>query len=110
MSSEVLEVIKNNPGLPVYAYVDSEVVGDDQAPFSWLGRVTSARVQKIAFVEPYGYYDKTIVEIDDTDDYEEYLIDDAPMNITDEDLNNYVKKKVSELPFEEVILLYVSTI
>ena len=114
MTKDIINLIMNNSDLPIYAYVNGEVVADDQAPCSWLGKVKSAEIKNIAFVEPYGYYDQTVVDKDDTEDYEEYianqLCDVIPMNISDDQFNKIVKSKVDELDFEKVILLNIDTI
>ena len=110
MSSEVLQIIKENPNLPIYAYIDGEVVSEPDASCSWLGKVVSARVSSIAFVEPYGYYDLTIVEKGDDDDYRDSLLDSISEDIADEDIEEYLDKLVSELDYQKVILLNISTI
>lgn len=113
MTDEIIKVIKDNPGIPVYAYVYSEVVGDNCASCSWLGRMTRAKVTEIAEVEPYGPYDCCTVEKDDITDYKEYLEDilceTLPLDISVEDFNKEVQAKLDKLKFKKVILLYIDT-
>ena len=111
LSEEVLKVLKENPSLPVYAYVATEVVADDSAYFNWLGKVKSARVAEIAFVEPYGYYDRTIVEKYDVDDYVEYLLDTyGDGEMSSDELIKRAYNKANNLPFKKYIILYIDTI
>lgn len=110
MSDEIIDFINENRGLPIYAWVATEVVGDDLSPYNWLGKVTSARIGHLAFVEPYGYDDRTIVEKGDTEEYEEYLRDWAYNEIKEDEVDEWVKKKLDELDFKEMILLHVDTI
>ena len=53
MSKELLELIRENPDLPVYAWVNADVVGDGYG--FWAGEMHTADVQEYAEVEPYGY-------------------------------------------------------
>lgn len=110
MTTDMLTIIKENPGLPIYAYVDGEVVAESDSGFSWLGKVNRVRKTQIAFVDPYGYYDRTIVESSDLVDYEEYLIDNLSYDLSDDEIDDFINNKISELKFEDVILLDIGTI
>lgn len=108
---EVVNLITENSDLPIYAYVATEVVADDMASCYWLGKVKSARIARIAFVEPYGYNDQTVVEYTDTDDYYEYLVNsDEYKDLSDEEADNKAKEEIKNLDYKEVILLHIDTV
>ena len=110
MTKEVIELIENNKDLPIYAYVATEVVGDDMSSYYWLGKVKSARIGSIAFVEPFGYDERTFVEKSDLEEYEEYLIDSLPSNFNNDLIDIYIKDEINKLEFKDVILLHIDTV
>lgn len=111
MTKDIIELITNNNELPIYAYVATEVVADDQAPFYWLGKAKSARISEIAFVEPYGYYDRTIVEKYDVEDYVEYLLEtEEDGEMSNDEAIKRAFNKANSLPFQKVILLFIDTV
>lgn len=108
---DIANLIVENSDLPIYAYVATEVVADDQASCYWLAKVKSARVAKIVEVEPYGYYDQTIVEYTDTEDYYEYLVNSEEYSkLTDEEADKKANEEIENLEFKEVILLHIDTL
>ena len=113
ISEEVLKIIKENEGIPVYAYVDGEVVSDTYAPCRWLGKVSSARVAELAMLdEEYGWYDSTIVDREDTEDYIQYLLDyhDEWDKLENEEALRLAEVEINKLDFKKVILLNIDTI
>lgn len=111
MTKDVIDLIGKNSDLPIYAYVYGEVVGDPDACCSWLGKVKGARVANIAEVEPYGYYDQTIVEQDDYEDYFEYLINSKEYkDLNDEEAKVKAVEEIHNLDFKKVILLDIGTL
>ena len=108
---EVVNLITENSDLPIYAYVATEVVADDMASCYWLGKVKSARIARIAFVEPYGYNDQTVVDSSDTEDYFEYLVNsDEYRDLSDEEAEKKANKEIKNLEYKEVILLHIDTV
>lgn len=111
MSSEVLKVISENPDLPIYAYVSGDVVAENDACFRWLGKVSSAQVKNIAFVDSYGPYDNCIVELDDYDDYYEYLINSEEYaELSDAEADVKAITEIHNLVYRKVIMINVDTI
>lgn len=113
ISDEVLKVIKENEGIPVYAYVDGEVVSDNDAPCRWLGKVSVARVAELAILEePYGWYGSTVLDRDDIEDYIQYLLDchDEWDKLEDEEALRLANEEVNKLDFKKVILLNIDTV
>ena len=107
ISNEVLKVIRENEGIPVYAYVDGEVVGDTYAPCRWLGKVSSAKVSELAILdEEYSWYNSTIVNREDTEDYIQYLLDyhDEWDKLGNEEALRLANEEVNKLDFKKVIL------
>jgi len=108
---EVVNLITENSDLPIYAYVATEVVADDMASCYWLGKVKSARIARIAFVEPYGYNDQTVVDSSDTEDYFEYLVNsDEYRDLSDEEAEKKANEEIKNLEYKEVILLHIDTV
>lgn len=113
ISEEVLKILNENKDILVYAYVDGEVVNDTYAPCRWLGKVSSARVAELAMLdEEYGWYDSTIVDRDDTEDYIQYLLDyhDEWDKLGNEEALRLANEEVNKLDFKKVILLNIDTI
>lgn len=109
-TKDIINLIGKNNDLPIYAYVYGEVVGDPDACCSWLGKLKGARVANIAEVEPYGYYDRTIVELEDYEDYYEYLINQEEWEgLTDEEADLKALETIHNLDFKKVILLDIGT-
>ena len=101
----------NNSDLPIYAYVAGEVVGEPDACYSWLGKVTSAKIAHIAEVKPYGYYDRDIVELEDSSDYFEYLINSPEyLLLADDEAEKMAKEVIDNLEYKKVILLNIGTL
>ena len=113
ISNEVLKVNRENEGIPVYAYVDGEVVGNTYAPCRWLGKVSSAKVSELAILdEEYSWYNSTIVDREDTEDYIQYLLDchDEWNELEDEEALRLANEEVNKLDFKKVILLNIDTV
>jgi hypothetical protein len=111
MTKEIIDLIQKNIDLPIYAYVDTEVVADSDACCKWLGKIYGARVADIAIVEPYGPRDETIVELDDYEDYYEYLMNRPEYeSLSDTEADVKAITEIHTLPLKKVILIYVDTI
>lgn len=108
MSEEILKLIEENKDLPIYAWVDSDVVSDD-CYGRWLGKITGADIQEIAFVEPWGWSDNNIVTKDDEDEYFDYICENAPDTVTEENVEEYARAVIKELDYKKHIVLYVDT-
>lgn len=113
ISEEVLKILNENRDIPMYAYVDGEVVNDTYASCRWLGKISSARVAELAMLdEEYGWYDSTIVDRDDTEDYIQYLLDYHVEwdKLGNEEALRLAQEEVNKLDFKKVILLNIDTI
>lgn len=103
MNKELIELIKNNPDLPIFAWVDGEVCEDSCG--YWAGQFGNASIREYAKVETYGYYDIDYVFKDEPEDYIEYLLN-KDESITLEDAEAIVKR----LDYKKAIFVYVNTL
>lgn len=101
MSKEFIELVKDNPDLPIFAWVDCEVVQGDS--MRWSGQFGNAEVLEYANVEPYGYNDTPIVFKNDTEDYLQHLIDNDLENKTEEELET----EIEALDYKKAIFVNV---
>lgn len=85
---KLLEMIKENPDLPIIPWVDSDIVADEG--FSrWTASWGDCNVVEHLFCEIYGDLE-TLVYRDDTEELEEYLLD---YDVCEEsELENYISK------------------
>lgn len=105
MNRELLQLIKENPDLPVYAYVDAELCGDDCG--YWMGEFGKATIKEFAKVPSWGYSDTDIVYDDEVGDYEAYLYENKYIDLSDEDAEEAVQKELGSLQFKKAIFVYV---
>jgi hypothetical protein len=106
MNSNLIELVKENPDLPIFAWVWWEVVQDDC--YSWLGQFGKAEVREYAVVEPFGYHDQTMVFKDDTEEYHNYLADnDKYIDMTEEEYEKAFEEVINNLQFKKAIFVYV---
>jgi len=113
MTKDIIDLITKNSELPIYAYVDGEVVNDTYAPCRWLGKVSSARIAELAMLdEEYGWYGSTIVDREDTEDYIQYLLDyhDEWDKLGDKEALKLANEEVNKLDFKKVILLNIDVV
>lgn len=75
MKSNLIELIKENPDLPIFAWVDSDVVPDDGYS-RWIGQLGLAIVREYSNVNPYGCNERTTVFKDDSKEYHDWLVED----------------------------------
>lgn len=92
MFEELLELIKNNPDLPIYAWVS----GDDsmEQGLIYPAQLKNPKIRRYCQVEPYGYYGSCWVFEDDSENYFEYLIN---QNEYEELTYEEAEKKVNEI-------------
>jgi hypothetical protein len=128
-SSEIAKVLTDNPGLPVYAMVDSEVVSDDNYA-SYLAHCVSARVSRITCHEAGAPDGLRVWDYQDIDDLVEDWLADEPTKflpgewegyegdgidywtfngkrVDDDDIERIAREYAETLPWEDCILLVV---
>lgn len=103
MNKELIELINNNPDLPIFAWVDGEVCEDSCG--YWLGQFGSASIREYAKVEPYYWYgDVDYVFKDEPEDYIEHLLNKNE-DMTEEE----AERQVRLLEYKKAIFVYVNT-
>lgn len=96
---ELLELIKENPGLPVTPMVNYEIVGDDGYKY-WVGSFGKARVTEYCSGEEHIHFredndlDETLPDFIGYNRYEELSDDDA-------------EKEYDALPWIKAIVVYI---
>lgn len=105
VNKELLKLLKENPSLPVYAYVDAEICGDDWG--YWMGGFGRAEIKKFAKVKPWGYNESDIVYDDELGDYENYLLENEYTDLSYEDAEEMVKNELNALQFKKAIFVYI---
>lgn len=106
---ELVELIKNNPDLPVYAWVDSDVVQDDC--HRWLGRI-SGSVEIREYIElDYSYTHMVDCEWlfkDDTEEWEEYMLENyLEEDMSEEEAEKKIQEELNNMNFKKGIFVYV---
>ena len=105
MKCDLIELIKQYPDLPVFAWVDSEVVRDDSYMF-WLGEFGRAGKTKIVLFEMYG--EERVFEYSGRDEIEEYIWDRSDDDLTFKSYDE-VETYVKSLSWEDAILVKIET-
>lgn len=105
VNKELLKLLKENPNLPVYAYVDAEICGDDWG--YWMGSFGRTEIKEFAIVKPWGYNESDIVYDYELGDYEAYLYENKYTDLSDEDVEEAVQKELSSLQWKKAIFVYI---
>lgn len=105
---ELLELAEENPGLPIIAEVDSEVVAEDGYMF-WFGEVTGALVDCV-WAGPYHSW--TLLEAIIENHY--FIEENAPEplqqkleKLNDADFNKAANEWIKSLPWKKCIIVHV---
>ncbi len=102
MNKELIELIQNNPDLPIFAWVDGEVCEDSCG--YWAGQFGNATIREYSKVETYDWYEKDYVFRDDYDEYLEYLLNEHE-DLTEEEA---IKQIENLLDYKKAIFVYVN--
>lgn len=105
---ELLKLAEENPGLPIIAKVDSEVVAEDGYMF-WFGEVTGACVDYVLAGE---YHSWTLSEALMEND--SFIEENSPEplqqkleKLSDADFDKEANKWIKSLPWKKCIIVYV---
>ena len=108
MNKELIELISNNPDLPIFAWVEGEICADSCG--YWLGKFGRAYIEEYAKVEPYDYNDKDFIFRDDYEEYYEWLINKEPyVSMKQYDADKEVTHYINNLDYKKAIFVYVNT-
>lgn len=96
---ELLELIAANPDVPIYAWVNSDVVGGDYG--YWTGEFDMAEIREFAEVEPFDCLGNMTNQVfKDEDYYYDFLVNNGK---TPEE----ARKIVDGLDYKKAIFVYV---
>lgn len=99
---ELVDLISENPELPIFAWVDGEICEDNCG--YWLGQFGSASIREYAKVKTYDWYEKNYVFKDDYEDYLNYLLNENE-NLTEKEAID----QILNLDYKKAIFVYVNT-
>lgn len=108
-TEQLLQLIKENPGLRVFPMVDTEVVADDQYTW-WGGSFGSSAIEEI-YMDDERYYirsqdeDELVEDVLNGDNLFKTLYIPLP-GVTEE---VRAKEIVNKYPWEKVIAVYITT-
>lgn len=83
---DLMELIKENPDLPIVPFVDSEVVADD-GYCRWLGSWGSCGIIEYTSHEMHNSYPEMIYK-DDTENLEDYLL--CTTEMSEKEIEEYI--------------------
>ena len=108
ISKDLLQLIKDNPDLPIVPMVDAEVAGDDSGYY--MGSLGEVKVDEYVISSYYYYDDRVIFKSDDDvfDALERYMSAEEFEALPDdeEDCRPYYDK----LPWTKAIIVYIGTL
>ena len=105
-SNDLLQIVKDNPDLPIVPIVDAEIVGDGYGHYvgAWGG----------AYVEEYivcKRYDNLVIFKSDDDVFEalEHFMSDEELETLPDD-EDECRPYYDKLPWKKVIIVYINTL
>ena len=119
-TQKLIELIKENPDLPIIPMVYYEVVGEDYG--NWVGRFSTCYIGEYALFQEKYYEDRDKFEEDYYDYFEDFINDKFGYNpacITQEqlDANKIASQKVNEFLkeqsndyFHKAIIVYIDSL
>lgn len=104
-----IELVKNNPDLPIIPIVDSEVVIDDGCNY-WLGSFADSYVSEYVVASVHG--ENRIYLESETDLLEEYIADELcddedGAELSDKEIEQLARDRVKNLPWKKAIIVYI---
>lgn len=104
MSKELIELIKNNPNLPIYAWVSTD--DSMEQGLIYPAQLNNPKIRRYCQVDPYGYYNSCWVFEDGSEDYFEYLINqDEYEELSYEEAEKKVNEIIKNLDWQTAIFV-----
>lgn len=110
---ELMKLAKENPGLPIIAEVNSEVVADD-GYMTWFGEVTEAHVEYIWTGRTYSEMFRTWTLDDALMENDTFIEENAPASLkqkleklSDADFGKEANEWIKSLNWKKCIVVYV---
>ena len=104
-TKRLLELIEQNPELRIMPLVENDVCGGDEFAY-WLGSFGSAAVDEVVSIDDYFY-----IKSNDIEALTNKIIDDECLDLevdmTSEQINEYVEKVIASYDWEKVIVVYI---
>lgn len=110
MSKELIQLISDNPDLPIFAWVNGEVCEDDSC--YWLGKFDSASIREYAELGfSYGWHETNWVFKDETEDLEDYLLNTTEyLELSDSEADKKLEDFLNSLEYKKAIFVFVDTV
>ena len=103
----LLQLIKENPGIEIKPMIDSEVIADDCFSY-WCGSWGKAKLDEYWVSDERIYFKENdfedLVQEFVDNNYEDYT------SLTDEELEKVAKEKVNNYEWKKAILIYIETL
>ena len=112
--SKLLQLIRENPDLPVLPLVDREILGDDSIGSWWLGSLKTAEIDEFVVSNGADEFTDTMKRIryiflksrdKVSDTLKCFLSEDEYLSLTTEDS----RKRYEELPWQKAIVVFITT-
>ena len=107
-TQDFLELVKQNPDLPIVPMVDSEIVADDGYAW-WLGSFGCASVGEYVCIKMYG--ENRFFTKDEQDEIEEYfadnLADERDYDLHESEIEKLAHEQAENLPWVKAIIVYI---
>ncbi len=112
MNKELIQLISDNPNLPIIALVEPDVVQDDC--HYWYGKISENGEIKEYVELDYSYTHITDCDWlfkDDTEEWEEYMLENyMEEDITEEEAEKKVQEELENLKWKKAIFVYVHSL
>lgn len=108
-TKELLRLAAENPDLPIYATVYSEVVAEDGYNW-WMGKITHVRLDECYVDRWHRVFSRYAYEADEyylAENTENYELIDELDNLSEEEENTKLIEWFNSLPWEKCIMVYV---
>lgn len=107
-TKELLQLVRENPDLPILPMVDSEIVAEDGYNW-WLGSFGHSSIDEFVCTEYHG--DNRYFRKEEQDLIEEYIAEDVidceGENLSDEEIEKRAHEIAEALPWKKAILVWI---
>lgn len=101
---KLIELIKENPDLPVYAWVSADDSMEEGLVYP--AQLNNPEIRRYCRVEPFGYYHSGWVFEDDSEDYFDYLINQEKYDeLSEEEAEKKADEEIKNLPWKTAIFV-----
>lgn len=112
MNKELLKLINDHPNLPIFAWVEPDVVQDDT--HCWIGGINSNWKIKEYIELDYSYTHVTDCDWlfkDDTEEWEEYMLENYfEDDLSEEEAEKKIQEELENMKWKKGIFVYVHSL